>query len=317
MYFMNEKAFLERLVQRYINNQATGDELELFVYFLKQGKLDEFLEKDMRREIELQEQATPKRINSFTGRRQRKWLAIAASAALFIAVFYTSYQYREVIQNWINPIQYSQLQTGENEVKSLTLSDGTVIWLNAKSKLEYPTAFKGEIREVKLVSGEAFFKIAKSEKHKRFLVRTAKQVAVEALGTVFNVDIRTTHANVYLQSGSVKLNTHSGETLLSPGQLAVYDETVNKITVRVIKDETWLRWKDNLFVFDDVPLSEIASVIEQNFHIKVIIAKKSLAQERFTGKVSRDNLDTLLKLLSKTLKLKVVKGKNEIVMQSL
>ena len=66
----------------------------------------------------------------------------------------------------------------------LTLSDSTRVWLNADSRLEYPLAFSGNMREVKL-KGEAYFEVVKNAEAP-FVVKTDLG-DIKVLGTQFNV----------------------------------------------------------------------------------------------------------------------------------
>ena len=76
------------------------------------------------------------------------------------------------------------MNTGYQSIDSVKLADGTMVVLNAGSRLTYPKEFSGKSREVAL-SGQAFFKV-KSDKEHPFIVKTAKMDAT-VLGTSFEV----------------------------------------------------------------------------------------------------------------------------------
>ena len=83
----------------------------------------------------------------------------------------------------------------------LTLSDGTQIWLNADSELEYPVHFTAKNREVKL-KGEAYFKVTK-DAHKPFIVK-AMDYTLQVYGTEFNLNAyHLDHIQVVLINGEV------------------------------------------------------------------------------------------------------------------
>lgn len=102
-------------------------------------------------------------------------------------------------QQWdIQHITVAQATTGFGEKKELTLPDGSQIILNACSKLEYPSQFIGDKREVQLV-GEAYFKV-QSNPEQPFLIQTS-DFQVEVLGTEFNVK---SYAHDQIQSVEVE-----------------------------------------------------------------------------------------------------------------
>src|SRR5690606_12629839 len=109
----------------------------------------------------------------------------------------------------------------------LILADGTKVWLNAASKITFPTRFDGNERRVELI-GEAYFEVAKN-KEKTFKVISKNQV-IEVLGTHFNVNNYDDEdvAKTTLIEGSVKISSQSNglinsssSKVLKPGEQAV------------------------------------------------------------------------------------------------
>ena len=68
---------------------------------------------------------------------------------------------------------------------TLTLSDGSKLWLNSGSVLEFPSQFSGDKREIHLVSGEMYIEVA-HDQNKPFLVQT-DDFQVRVYGTKFNI----------------------------------------------------------------------------------------------------------------------------------
>ncbi|MFR5657595.1 MAG: FecR family protein [Butyricimonas faecihominis] len=79
--------------------------------------------------------------------------------------------------------EYNMIRTPLGGEYSLTLADGTKVWLNAMSELRYPVAFGEGVREVEL-KGEAYFEVEKNE-GKPFIVKTDEFNV--GLGTSFNI----------------------------------------------------------------------------------------------------------------------------------
>jgi ferric-dicitrate binding protein FerR (iron transport regulator) len=83
-------------------------------------------------------------------------------------------------------LQYNTLSNPRgSKVISLTLSDGTRVWLNSESSLKYPTQFVKNTREVE-ITGEAYFEVA-HDKTKPFIVSKG-ETSITVLGTHFNVN---------------------------------------------------------------------------------------------------------------------------------
>ncbi|TDQ76328.1 FecR family protein [Sphingobacterium yanglingense] len=147
----------------------------------------------------------------------------------------------------------------------ITLSDGTKVWLNADSKLTYPSKFTGEDRMVEL-QGEAYFDVStltKNGKKTPFTVKAAQQQVV-VHGTEFNLkayaddqgDILTT-----LIEGAVSLHVAGNILPLKPGEQGVSSE--QGLRKRKVDVEPYIAWKDNRFVFEEVELREALKILSR------------------------------------------------------
>lgn len=138
----------------------------------------------------------------------------------------------------------------------ITLNDGTEVWLNAGSRLSFPSRFTGDSRIVTL-DGEAYFKVAKDEK-RPFIVKT-EQIATHVLGTEFNVKAYAgLESHVTLVKGSVKVEIKDTqkEVLLYPGEdiACLHDGTCQ---VKEVDTTRYAQWLAGYFYFDDVCLKDI------------------------------------------------------------
>ena len=122
-----------------------------------------------------------------TGKKKTMWWEWAqrAAAVLFIPLLVTL-----MVQHWGNDeqelAQMMEIKTNPGMTTSLTLPDGTLVFLNSESTLSYPSCFDGDTRNVNL-QGEAYFEVAKNPE-KKFIVSTSHQSQIEVLGTHFNVE---------------------------------------------------------------------------------------------------------------------------------
>lgn len=188
-------------------------------------------------------------------------------------------------------VSYNSVSTakGEQSPFPLVLADGSKVWLNAESKLTFPTAFNGKERIVKL-TGEAYFEV-KHNAAQPFKVQTEKQT-IEDIGTVFNVNAyvneKTTHTT--LVSGSIKVN----DLILKPGE-----QTDGK-KVKSVDVAQYIAWKNGDFDFVDTDIQTVMRQLERWYNIEVEY-KGPVSQEGFNAEISRTkNISVILHGLEKT-----------------
>jgi len=197
----------------------------------------------------------------------------------------------------------------------IVLSDGTKVWLNASTTLQYSTLRERGQRKVKLLSGEAYFQVTKDKSHP-FIVETATQ-QVEVLGTHFNVSNYADEGKIVttLEEGLVKILSTEGTTsernniLLRPGE-----QSINKnghLSVAKADLQTALAWRNGLIKFKDAPLKSILLQASRWYNIEVEY-EGIPDTELFTGGISRNaNLEVLLRVLRLSgIKFKVVEQNN-------
>ncbi|QBQ40618.1 FecR family protein [Sphingobacterium psychroaquaticum] len=174
------------------------------------------------------------------------------------------------------------------------LPDKSKAWLNASSRISYPTAFSGGQREVK-IEGEVFFDVT-PDKHAPFIVQSKGQ-QIRVLGTQFNVeaypeerDVKTT-----LIEGSVAIQAGKKPMLLVPGEQAVVNE--QGITKSVVDTEAAIAWKDGYFKFNE-NIESILTKIARWYDVDIVYTAKPDVQSTFSGKISRSrDIGSLLKML--------------------
>lgn len=178
----------------------------------------------------------------------------------------------------------------------LVLPDGTKVWINAGSSLEYSTQF-GADRVVRL-KGEGYFEIAQNSS-KPFSI-DANGHTIQVLGTSLNITAyNESEANITLVDGSIKvLNKHTKEEkLLQPGQQATI--TDQSIALSDADTEVLTAWKDNLFLFRDQALADIIPQLERWYGVQFEIKDQTVLKQHFYGTASRnEKLSKILALIS-------------------
>lgn len=185
---------------------------------------------------------------------------------------------------------------------TLTLADGTKVWLNSGSVLEFPAQFSGKSREVKLASGEMYVEVA-HDQNKPFYVHTS-DFKVRVYGTKFNLSsYEGTSHSVVLVEGSVSVVTDAAETLLKPNeQLLISGGTMERQMVDVTR---YTSWKDGFLLLDNTPMTEVLEQVGRYYNLSFNYEQDMNLQRRTcSGKIylseNLDNVMTTIALLSAT-----------------
>jgi len=202
------------------------------------------------------------------------------------------------------PNVMNQLVIPYGNQSKLILSDNTVVWLNAGSRLVYPTFFNGKTREV-LLFGEAFFEVSKNAE-KPFIVKTS-DVEIKVLGTQFNVSAYAEDKVIQtvLKEGSVAIRQNNAaffdnEIVLKPNQMASFAKTSNETKLYDVDASYYTLWTKGLLSFDDVDFNRILKKVERFYNISVNFSEPILGTIRISGKLDlKQNQDEVLEYLEK------------------
>lgn len=181
---------------------------------------------------------------------------------------------------------------------NLDLPDGSNVWLNAGTRMQYPTAFMKGKREV-VLDGEAYFEVTRHEKSP-FVVHTPV-MDVEVLGTKFNVEAYSKRKvfETSLMEGKVRVKSPlnaKASVVLSPH----YKTTLRggKQVVSRIEDYNVYRWKEGLYCFKNKPFAEIMRDLERYYDLKIQMDNPAVAGVALTGKFRiSDGPDYALRVL--------------------
>ena len=229
----------------------------------------------------------------------------AAVVAIIIAVGCISYWQGEV--NVKDTFADISVEAPLGSKTKLYLPDGTLVWLNAGSRMTYSQGFGVDNRKVEL-EGEGYFEVKRNEKIP-FFVKT-KDLQVQVLGTKFNFrDYPEDHEVVVsLLEGKVGLNNflrEEKEAVLSPDERAVLNKANGLLTVESVTASNASQWADGYLFFDEELLPDIAKELERSYNVKIHIANDSLKTFRFYGNFVRreQNIQEVLEALASTEKM--------------
>ena len=185
-------------------------------------------------------------------------------------------------------VEYNVIKVPRGGEYTLTLEDGTRIWLNSETELKFPVRFVGKTREVKIV-GEGYFEVAK-DSLRPFVVR-AGDVRTQVLGTSFNVKAYRDEKvrAVTLVSGKVSVSAGRERELLSPGWQAAWDEERGALSKQKVDVKPIVSWKTGMFDFVDMPLEELTTQLSRWYDVDFFFVNESIKNIHFTGAVKRAN----------------------------
>lgn len=183
----------------------------------------------------------------------------------------------------------------------VVLPDGSRVWLNAASRLKFPTAFTGDHRTV-AVSGEAYFEIA-PDPRKPFRVNvmtTSGEMQVQVLGTHFNVNAYTDEPSVRttLITGAVSVLLGERRAMLRPGQQATIRQGASGIEVIAADPDKVTAWEKGFFHFENDDIQTVMRQLARWYDVQVVY-QGPVPTGHFTGIMDRhQDLSQVLKVLA-------------------
>ena len=238
---------------------------------------------------------------------QHKWvIRVAASIALLVV----SYAFK-------NELLYQNFTTQYGELQGLTLGDGTKVMLNSNSTLRIPRfGFGSATREV-LLEGEAYFTVKHTLNNQKFVVKTAENYAIEVLGTEFSVKNRNHDMQVILDKGKVKVhyNDTTQAITMQPGDLVTLKQNGMAQLEKPVQPKKYTAWRSHKFIFDKTKLSEVATLLQDNFGLDVTITSPALARKSISGEIEAKTADELLNAITEIFNIKIIKENKHITFQ--
>lgn len=179
-------------------------------------------------------------------------------------------------------IQYNSLITPKTKVFNLTLSDGTKVWLNASSAIQYPTQFLSDTRRIYL-TGEAYFEVVENIS-KPFIVSTS-EMEVEVTGTSFNVMAYPNDNSVEttLVEGAVKVKVSNHNIILEPGQQVQFERSSKNIEEKEVNTELYTSWRSGKYIFDYENLENVMTKLSRWYDVETAFKENGTDDLHFSG----------------------------------
>ena len=182
----------------------------------------------------------------------------------------------------------------------LTLSDGTRVFLNAETKLKFPTKFRKEERVV-VLEGVAYFEVRIDATHP-FIVK-ANDVDVKVLGTSFNLRSYSDENSIATTLVSGKVAVYAGENSeeIVPGEQAVYMKETGKMEVKPIDVTLYTAWHTGKFIFRNETLEEMMSYLARWYGVKYRFIDEGAKKLQIGARLDRYNdMNPIIEMLKKT-----------------
>lgn len=238
-------------------------------------------------------------------RRYFRWLYLAAACLLFLVLLLGAIILpRQAVEGLFHGFTMEEGQTARGQKQYMVLDDGTEVWLNANSRLKYPSELAGKrVREV-FLDGEAFFEVAE-DPQRPFVVHTAG-VSIKVLGTAFNV--RSYRGDPFVETALVKGRVSialdeddSTEVMLLPDQLAVFNKESRKIELRsAVNSENHVAWRNGWMIFEDKPFGYIKQTLEDWYNVEIVLEDETSLSCSFSGKFKDKTLGEVLEIFRNT-----------------
>jgi transmembrane sensor len=283
----------EWLNERIENKRYFAEQQKLCELFMLHQKMQKIDENKAYQKISAK-LITKKKFNLFLFIQRAAAILLLPVIAAFAFYYYADVKHKEQFAT-----VYNTAETSLGMRSSLTLPDGTKVWLNAGSKLSYPVLFSDKFRAVKL-SGEAYFEVKKDPKWP-FLV-SAGNMNVVVSGTTFNCNAypENNEIQTVLVEGEVTLgNASATETeVLQPGELGVFKKDIQQITKTKADLQKYIAWKSGKLMFRDDRMDLVVEKLERWYNVDIEIKEKEISDYIYTATFIDESLDQVLKMLS-------------------
>lgn len=282
---MNKRR-LALLLKKYLNNKASDEEKNIVDDWIGHKQSEYYTAQNID-PMKFKDKLKAKIDHKIVQNKYRR-INVTVFASFLLVVLCTlsiQYYYGEINAN--NKQENYLINVPKGEKMRINLVDGSIVWLNAESRLEYPKIFDKKMRRVKLLSGEAFFDIA-TDKARPFIVETNTS-QTQVLGTTFNVQVgKSDKAVITLVKGAVRVSAKNAGTTareidLKPNEQAVLEKNGLPLK-KVVNVSHIIGW--NRLYFNNQPLQEAVKVLMKAYGIQIVLKDEDLYDIKFSASFS-------------------------------
>jgi ferric-dicitrate binding protein FerR (iron transport regulator) len=179
-----------------------------------------------------------------------------------------------------------EVSAPKGQIAECLLADGTRVWLNAGTTIQYDPLLRGKNRLVNL-TGEAYFEVTKNQ-HKPFIVNTS-EIQVKVLGTSFDVraypDENKTETTLEKGQISLSFNNYPKQpsVFLKPGEYAIFQPVGKSFKIEKTDTSLHTSWRTGKYIFKDADLKTIVQQLEKLYDVRIHLGNRDMEQSRFRG----------------------------------
>ena len=320
----------DKLIQDVLDNKAQADVVvQVTQWFVTnegnrylQNIIDEDIEKLKSgrfiswKSLQLEERKIYDRIEKrFRKNKFNKYmLRVAAILIPLVLMMFIAFKMNQQVDLFTDAT-YNELITPKGERQIFIFQDGTKVYINADSKLNYPDKFGLTSRNIDF-EGEAYFVVANNKK--RPFVINVGGLNIKVLGTSFNIRAYPNDESIVVQldDGTISLFSakENHDVLLSSGYDAVYDKTSGSIAVLETKfPDIRTAWKNNIISFRNTSLTEVLETLERWYNISFEVIDSGAYSYSYTLTVENTSIEKLLSDLEKIAPIKFILKDEKVI----
>lgn len=236
----------------------------------------------------------------------RWWLTVAAILTTAIISFL-------YMSNMSSTHRY---ETSYGETRTLLLPDSSTVILNANSIITFNTDWDEKVAREVWLDGEAFFEVVHTRNHQPFQVKVGDGLAVEVLGTSFNVYHRKEDTKVVLNSGKITLSypedKKEKKIVMKPGELVEYKR--DRISKRDVDPNIYAAWTENKIILNQTTLQEMIIMAKDNYGIEISVDSEQMLQQTVSGSMPIGNAESFVDQIAMAFQLKINRENNKILL---
>lgn len=236
----------------------------------------------------------------------RWWLTVAAIlATVIISFLYMS-----------NMSSTHRYETSYGETRTLLLPDSSTVILNANSIITFSTDWDEKVAREVWLDGEAFFEVVHTLNHQPFQVKVGDGLAVEVLGTSFNVYHRKEDTKVVLNSGKITLSypedKKEKKIVMKPGELVEFKK--DRISKREVDPNIYAAWTENKIILNQTTLQEMILMAKDNYGIEINVDSEQMLKQTVSGSMPIGNAESFVNQIAMAFQLKINRENNKILL---